>query len=287
MSDFNGRAYDSPDDHVTSCKECGAAIALLEGAAPEITPPPRLREAVLSKARRTRQAASARVAALAVPYAAQVALMDELLQGLSHDQWAAPVVKHGTVRGMVDHLAANDAKIAHFMGVRATTSWRAQAGSLLERVAVNAEPLLAVEIGLAGPRPVRGTVRDALIQRTFETWTHADDIRTALGRQLSAPQSEHVHLIAGFGLAMLPRVMAKPRRDTVVTVVLTGPGGGSWTIPLSPTPAHPGVLISANAVDFCRLMAGRHEPGTFPYAAEGDSVLARDVVTAASTLGCD
>lgn len=287
MSDFNGRAYDSPDDHVASCQECSSAIALLEGEEPAITPPPRLREAVLSKARRTRQEASAQVTALAVPYATQVALMDELLDGLSHDQWAAPAVKHGTVRGVVDHLAGNDAKIAHFMGVSATPNWRRQAGALLERVTANAEPLLAVEIGLAGTRPARGTLRQALVQRTFETWTHADDIRAALQRPRAVPPGEHVHLIAEFGLALLPRAMASPRRDAVVTVALTGPGGGSWSVPLSPTPSHPGVLISADAVDFCRLMAGRLASGAFPYAAEGDPALARDVVLAASTLGCD
>ncbi|MFI6326356.1 hypothetical protein ACIBG8_53170 [Nonomuraea sp. NPDC050556] len=291
MSDFNGRAYDTPDDHVASCQECGAALALLGTGDPAAQPPPRLRDAVLSKARRTRQEAAAQVAALAVPYAAQVALMEELLDGLSHDQWEAPVVKHGTVRGMIGHLAENDARAAHFMGVstalpeRAETRWRRQATGLLERVSVNAEPLLAVEMALAGRRPVRGTLRQALIQRTFETWTHADDIRTALGRPSAVPPGETLNLIASFGLALLPKAM--PRRDVVATVVLTGPGGGSWTLPLSPAPTRPGVLVSANVVDFCRLLAGRWSPDTFPYAAEGDPALARELIAAASTLGCD
>lgn len=289
MSDFNGRADDSPDDHVASCHECGAAIALLGDADPAVQPPPRLREAVLSMARRTRQEASAPVAALAVPYAAQVALMAELLDGLGSDQWAAPVVKHGSVHAVVEHLAANDARLAHFMGVPQDrpAGWRGQAGALLERVSVNAEPLLEVEVALAGRRPVRGSLREALIQRTFETWTHADDIRAALDLPRSAPEADHLRLIAGFGLGLLAKAMATPRRDVVVTVVLTGPGGGSWSVPLSPTPTRRGVLISADVVDFCRLMAGRCEPQRFPYAAEGDAVLARDVVVAASTLGCD
>ncbi|NUR92587.1 MAG: hypothetical protein HOY71_51660, partial [Nonomuraea sp.] len=65
----------SPDDHVASCPECGAAIALVE-ADLAVVPPDRLRAAVLSGARRRRPPAGSVVAALAVPYATQIALMD-------------------------------------------------------------------------------------------------------------------------------------------------------------------------------------------------------------------
>ncbi|MFC7587733.1 hypothetical protein ACFQYP_31705 [Nonomuraea antimicrobica] len=48
---YDGR---SPDDHVASCPDCGAAIALLDEPGAAIAPPPALREAVLSQARRRR-----------------------------------------------------------------------------------------------------------------------------------------------------------------------------------------------------------------------------------------
>ncbi|MFC7587732.1 hypothetical protein ACFQYP_31700 [Nonomuraea antimicrobica] len=149
------------------------------------------------------------------------------------------------------------------------------------------EVLLGVEVALAGARPARAPLRQAMVQRTFETWTHADDIRAATDRSKAAPRPEHTHLIAEFGLALLPRAMRGPRRDVSATIVLTGPGGGTWTIPLSPASDHVGVLISADVVDFCRLLAGRWPPGFFPYAAEGDPTLARDLIHAAATLGCD
>ncbi|HEX4815127.1 MAG TPA: hypothetical protein VFV66_20490, partial [Nonomuraea sp.] len=260
--------------------------------APE-PPPPRLREAVLSMARRRRGPAPLGVASVAVPYAQQVALMDDLLADLGEHQWDTPIDRHGTVTGLVEHLMANDAAVARFMGVPAAGAptlhrrWREQAGNLLERVSSSSEVLLGVEVTLAGARPARAPLRQALVQRTFETWTHADDIRAATDRATAAPRDEHVHMIAEFGLALLPRALKGPRRDVSVTVVLTGPGGGTWTIPLSPTSDRVAVIISAGAVDFCRLLADRRPPGSFPYAAEGDGALARDIIHAAATLGCD
>ncbi|WP_043632071.1 maleylpyruvate isomerase family mycothiol-dependent enzyme [Nonomuraea candida] len=329
-----------PEDHLASCPGCGAAVALLDGPEPAAEPPPTLREAVLSLARRRRGPAVTGWSAVAVPYAEQVALMDELLAGLSAPQWEAPVARHGTVKDLVEHLTANDATVAGFMGVpsagrdvpgpdapgtdvpgagvpgtdvpgagvpgagvpgagpagpeagggriaRVRRRWREQAGSLLERASAGGEVLLGVEVALAGARPARAPLRQAMIQRTFETWTHADDIRAATGRCRAAPPPEHVHMIAEFGLALLPRALKGPRRAVSATVVLTGPGGGAWTIPLSPASDHVAVLVSADAVGFCRLLAGRWPAGCFPYAAEGDPALARDLIAAAATLGCD
>ncbi|WP_327086224.1 hypothetical protein OIE66_28290 [Nonomuraea sp. NBC_01738] len=223
---FDGR---SPDDHVAACPDCRAALVLADRPGPASEPPPRLREAVLSRARRLREPAPPEVAEVAVPYAAQVALMDELLADLSLPQWDAPVPRHGSVRGTIEHLAANDARVAAFMGVRAREApvrrrWREQAGALLDRVGAGAHALLGVEIELAGTRPSRGSLRQAMVQRTFETWTHADDIRTAVGRPRGEPPDEHVRQIAGFALAMLPGAMKGPRRRVSVMFVLTGPG---------------------------------------------------------------
>lgn len=67
--------------------------------------------------------------------------------------------------------------------------WREQAGSLLQRVSGSTEVLLDVEVALAGtsPTPARAPLRQAMVQRTFETWTHADDIRAATDRSRAAP----------------------------------------------------------------------------------------------------
>ncbi|MFF0767448.1 maleylpyruvate isomerase family mycothiol-dependent enzyme [Nonomuraea wenchangensis] len=293
MTDLDLSNGQTPDDHVAACPHCRAAVALLDRPEPALAPPPALRETVLSTARRRRAPAALGVVTVAAPYAEQVALMDDLLAGLRGEQWQAPVARHGTVEGLLEHLTANDAAIARFMGAPAATGagphrrWREQAGALLERVSAGSEVLLGVEVALAGVRPARAPLRQALVQRTFETWTHADDIRAATGRSRAAPRAAHVHQIAEFALALLPRALKGPRRAVSATVVLTGAGGGTWTIPLSPASGHVAVLLSAEAVDFCRLVAGRRPPGEFPYAAEGEPGLARDLVQAAATLGCD
>ncbi|QYC40386.1 hypothetical protein Nocox_13850 [Nonomuraea coxensis DSM 45129] len=284
----------SAGDHVAACPECRAALALLDRPEPALAPPPALRETTLSGARRRRAPAAPGVVTVAAPYAEQVALMDDLLAGLRGEQWRAPVARHGTVEGLLEHLTANDAAIARFVGAPAAPAgasphrrWRDQAGALLERVSAGSEVLLGVEVGLAGVRPARGPLRQALVQRMFETWTHADDIRAATGRSRAAPRAVHVRQIAEFALALLPRALRGPRRAVAATVVLTGTGGGTWTIPLSRASGHVAVLMSAEAVDFCRLVAGRWPPEAFPYAAEGEPGLARDLVHAAATLGCD
>ncbi|MFG1944824.1 maleylpyruvate isomerase N-terminal domain-containing protein [Nonomuraea sp. NPDC048826] len=289
---FNGRG-----DHAASCPECGAALALLRGDHERAEePPPRLREAVLSMARRRRQPAEPAVAEVSVPYAEQVALMDDLLAELSEPQWDAPMARHGTVRGLVEHLAANDARVARFMGVPDPGTdpvhrrWRRQAGSMLERVSASKGVLLAAEVELAGntrQAPARGPLRHALIQRAFETWTHADDIRRLTDRPVAEPPEPHLRMIVEFGLAMLPRAVPRQDHGASATFQLTGPGGGCWTVPLSSGPGRVSALISAGAADFCRLLADRLPPESFPYAAEGDAGLARELIKAAATLGCD
>ncbi|WP_049559743.1 hypothetical protein [Nonomuraea sp. SBT364] len=285
--------HDGYGEHVRACPACSAAVALLGWPGPAVAPPDRLREAVLSGARRRRAPAEPLVAEVAAPYAEQVALMDDLLAGLTAAQWEAPIARHGTVRGMIEHLAANDARVAVFMGVPGPAAalpahrrWRTQAGSLLERVSAGREALLGAEVELAGARRERGPLRHALVQRTFETWTHADDIRALTDRPAAPPPDRHVRMIAEFGLAVLPGAVRGKRRDAA-TFVLTGAAGGTWTVPLSPAADRVTVLISADLVAFCRLLAGRWPPGSFPYAAEGDPALARELVRAAATLGCD
>lgn len=49
----------SPDDHVAACPDCAAAIALLDRPGASAEPPPALRAAVLSTARRRRSPAVA------------------------------------------------------------------------------------------------------------------------------------------------------------------------------------------------------------------------------------
>ena len=67
-------------------------------------------------------------------------------------------------------------------------------------------------------------------------------------------------------------------------VVLTGPGGGDWTIvcTASETAARiPDVVLRAPVVEFCRRFADRLVVDEVPFEVDGDADLGRALVDAA------
>lgn len=299
--------------HVAECPECAAEAERYRratgrlAAGASVQPPAGLRDAVLGAARSRRAPGTAVNAAAPalVPYAAQVTAMDDLLAGLSATEWGAPTDGHGAVWQVLAHLVRNDTALAADLGaarprdvlapVRAGPElrerWRGQAKAILRRVPELADPS-GTEVRLVGARPARGPVRTALVQRMFETWIHADDIRAATGRPYEAPPGDDLHTIATLGSAALTPALAATGHDRpgrTLRLVLTGPGGGEWHVPLSPNtePGPADVTITAGTEDFCRLLANRQSPSTFRHTAEGDAGVLADVLTIAATLGCE
>ncbi|GAA2439412.1 zf-HC2 domain-containing protein [Actinomadura vinacea] len=302
-------------EHVASCGGCAAEGARLHETAgllasvTETAPPRALRGAVLSAARRRRRPGvhvglSDR---LTEAYARQVARMDALLSSLTADDWRAPVARYDSVRHLVGHLAGNDAAFAGGLGLVPAHApspqapgdprgvWRAQADAVVRGVTADAA-LLEREAPLAGPRPASAPARTGLVQRTFETWTHADDIRAVVGRPVDPPPGGHLRLIVEMAVPMLPhalRATGRAHPGRTARLRLTGPGGGEWLVPLAPgtpAPSHGGpvgVTVTASAEEFCRQVANRRRPEAFPHVADGDAALASDLLHAAATLGCD
>jgi hypothetical protein len=65
--------------------------------------------------------------------------------------------------------------------------------------------------------------------------------------------------------------------------VLTGDGGGDWLVAMgegAPDDS-PDVTVTADVVDWCRLVGDRVGPGEFVYTVDGDTALADDLVAAA------
>ncbi|GLZ03228.1 hypothetical protein Acsp03_06950 [Actinomadura sp. NBRC 104412] len=301
------------DEHLASCPGCAAEAdrmrrtSALLAAVTETAPPPSLRADVLSAARRRRRpgVAMGLSPGLADAYARQVARMDELLASLTTDDWRAPVAKYDSVRQLVDHLNRNDAAFAGDLGLVARAHdpgprgvWHAQAEAVLRGVSADTT-LLERPAALAGPGPrvVRAPARTGLVQRTFETWTHADDIRAAMGRPTEPPPGEHLRLIVEMAVPMLPQALrgiGRARPGRTARLRLTGPGEGEWLVPMAPGPvgagpgpARPDVTVTADAEEFCRLVANRRRPETFAHVTDGDPALAADLLHAAATLGCD
>src|SRR5262249_19119268 len=109
--------------------------------------------------------------------------------------------------------------------------------------------------GRVGPdRPVQyhdvpGTVRALMTIRTFEVWTHGDDITSAVGRGLNPLDAPRLALMSGELIAVLPFALAmsgQARPGATARLELTGPGGGSFLVALAPGegPGEPAVPLT-------------------------------------------
>ena len=136
-------------------------------------------------------------------------------------------------------------------------------------------------------------MREALIQRGFETWIHAEDVRAALRLPPQTPSAQQVSDIVNFALRLLPAAMDAAGRahpDKAVRVVLTGVGGGTRLVNLSAASPTPGTVVaevSLPAERFCRMLAGRLVASSANVEIDGDSSAANDFLTVAATMGCD
>jgi uncharacterized protein (TIGR03083 family) len=313
---------DQVEAHVAACPECAAeadqlravtgALASLEAT----RPPAGLRERVRASAFR-RRAPSPRLGAdpwetssdAAASYTDAVGLLDALLEGLTPAQWQATVLRDRSVQQLLHHLVASDHSLASQLlpappvpesigteqevadPLATRESWRAQAGALLDHVGAAGRTGLRRPVRLLAPEGPPQPVSYALAQRTFETWIHADDIRTALGRPPRPLPTRHLRLVAGLGVRLLPLALRRLGREhpgRTGRLVLEGEGAHTWTLPLAmgSRAGEPDVTIRMDLSDFCYLMGNRRRPETVACTIQGERSLAFDLLTATSTLGC-
>jgi uncharacterized protein (TIGR03083 family) len=318
------------EGHLAGCPACRAESARLGRAVAGLAatvaaaPPARLRGAVLAAATAARPAAGGEAS---VGYAAWVDRFDGLLARLTPAQWGQRVVHDWTAQDLVAHLIATDGLLVAQLdptdaeppegwGVvdgglagrasavaigehrgwapgRTRAAWRAQADRLLGEARSGAPGALDRRVRLVDPRLPRQPLRTALVQRLFETWIHADDLRGVLGDPPVPPDQRQVGLIVGFGVGLLPAVLrlaGADRPPRSARLVLVGPGGGDWTISPAGQPAPagpPAATVTMDAVEFCYLLGNRRDPGLVPHRVEGDPTLAATLLHAATTLGCD
>lgn len=300
--------------HLETCDDCASEARQLRAAASWLgfdrveSPPPGLRRATLAKARQRR--APTPLATLVEAYADQVALLDRLLGTIQLGDWQRGDPRHGDVRGMVLHLTGNDALLAadtglpvvaalpvgtaagarSWTGPATREAWHGQANALLHGLRGVG---LDRPVRLAGKgQPRLRPLREALVQRAFETWTHRDDLAMMIGRPQPAPPPEQVRRIVALAVGLLPEVLLAhgvSRPGGGARLALTGTAGGEWEFPLGdrvPT-ERVEVTITADAVEFARLVANRRSPDTLGHTVSGDLALAATVLRVATALGCD
>ncbi len=291
----------------------------------DVTPEPDLRGRVLAEARRRREPAAVVAGASPIEvHRVELARAILLLRDLTVDDWAQPVdppeFTGWTVHDVVVHLVANESLLAYELGVpvsaisetatdnvgrtaqaRARHAGRPPAGAVAEleaaAEATSAEVAIRGEARLYEPIDWWGgqaATWIALLVRAFETWTHADDIRRAIGTSMVDPPPASLLTMAHAACGFVPTMLAArgavhPGR--LVRFRFTDLGDAAWDVDLGTVggvrPAGDGAVdaeIITEAAAACRSVSARIEPGQLRYDVIGDEQLAHAVVDALPAL---
>jgi uncharacterized protein (TIGR03083 family) len=306
------------------------AAGELAAGSDEVTPSPHLRQRVLAAAFHRRTPGSdddGRDAGGAVEvHRIELRRALELLDGLAADDWelslGPPEFAGWTVHDLVVHLAANESLLAARLDVPLAgtpeTSGDNDARTAAARTRHQGRPPAEAlgELRAAGDAVDRRAtsldddaldamidwwglttrVRTALLVRAFETWTHADDVRRALGLPALPPPPASLRTMSATACGLVPLMLAVAdvhRPGRVVRFTFTDLGGASFDVALDefgqagPADAAPGQVdaaIEVDAISFCRCVANRLPPTELAYRSTGDAVLAREVIDATPTL---
>lgn len=241
-------------------------------------------------------------------YRMAMARHEELLDSLPADALDLPTTNGLAVGDLVVHLASMESAVAETVGhpqtvtdeteVAARTARYVEAaggdplgaGRASWRAAVDALEAWAAAGGEEGSLPWNGfTVsrRTLLATRAFETWTHDDDIRDALGRDRFTPHPVELSVMADVAVNILPFCLdaAGATPNAAARLVLTGAGGGDWIVSLDGADhPEPAVTITMDTVDYCRVVAERLAPDECGATVDGDEALGRTVLACASAL---
>ena len=276
--------------------------------------PDGLRDRVLAASLRARAAGRPEPAAPQItPDAAFSRAADAfygMLGVLQAEDWRRSALRGLDVQGLVGHLTgveedvhrglAGDPRVAQAGHVESTqpaadrqagrppaqtrAEWRRATGRTLDLVHAAGDP--GAEVAVHGMRLPLGML---LVVRAFELWIHDNDIRQAAGLPLAVPDPSTLSLMTETAARLLPHAAAREglRESTGVHLVLTGPGGGTWDIPIGHSPAAAQVAIVTDAVGFCRLAANRATPDRLDLYITGDPGRAAAVLAVVSALALD
>nr|WP_236243108.1 zf-HC2 domain-containing protein [Streptomyces sp. CC228A] len=180
--------------------------------------------------------------------------------------------------------------------------WREQAHTLVRTVSFAGRGVAELPVGYGG---FSLPLRDAFLDRAFECWTHAEDIAAAVDYPYEPPAGAHLRGMVALAAEQLPVVLAQRRRAGLAAaprglvaagapgrslhLEIEGAGGGEWYVALD-SPAAAGspdrvvAQVALDAVEFCRLVAGRVTPEEAAAGQAGDRAAVREVLYAAASM---
>ncbi|MER6284580.1 zf-HC2 domain-containing protein [Streptomyces sviceus] len=280
------------------------------------------------------------------PYDAETARLDALLQDFGDSEWHAPVrlrwfdadeatSRRTTVAGVIAHLLSVDGLVAialglddplgearadaptpsgrteaywrgsHFPPTRSVrTPWREQSHDLVRTVSFTGGTAGKLEVAYGD---FALPLHDAMLDRAFECWVHAEDIAEAVDYPYEPPSPRHLNRMIDLAARMLPAVLAQRRQKGLTSpahgrhlvsaggpgrtlrLEIEGLGGGEWLIPLDSPAAvgsaeHEVAHVALDGVEFCQLAAGHVPPAEAAAGQVGDRDAIRDVLFAAASL---
>ncbi|MFD8809668.1 zf-HC2 domain-containing protein [Streptomyces sp. NPDC059597] len=132
-------------------------------------------------------------------------------------------------------------------------------------------------------------LHDAMLDRAFECWVHAEDIAKAVDYPYDPPAPRHLGKLIDLAIRMLPAVLAAgpPAPPGTVLLEIEGsPYGNKYVIPLDPRApdADQVAQVALDGVEFCRLAAGHVSPEEAAAGQKGDREAIRTVLTATASL---
>jgi uncharacterized protein (TIGR03083 family) len=307
-----------------------AAGEYAAAAVDEVEPPPDLRDRILSRALEARPAGQPvdPTGLDDLPSPVELHRIEQqrallYLQGLRPDDWQRPVdppeFAGWTVHDFVAHLAANATLLAATLAVPVPGVPETEDGLEARTAATQARhrtlaPSVAVAEIDAAARAVDGAVAGldetgldeqiswlgvpmeigwVLTQRAFETWTHIDDIRRALGDEMRPPPTGSLRAMTRAACGLIPLMLAvrgEDRSGETVRVGFTdlsdawdvdlGDFGGPLPVGDDPVDAE----LTLGAVDLCRGLGARIPDGGLAYTVTGDADLAHAIVEAVPAL---
>ena len=159
-----------------------------------------------------------------------VSSLDALLATLNKSEWSALAQNKLTVHEMVGHLIGIERHVGaqiglwplenaldtdHVATVRRWVQWARDhdANTVLCRwrdsVAVVLHQVRAVDLNSnASFHGFPFTLREWLIVRTFELWTHEEDVCRATGRALAAPEADRLRLMTALAVSLIGPVLS-------------------------------------------------------------------------------
>ncbi|MCT7355129.1 zf-HC2 domain-containing protein [Streptomyces sp. 15-116A] len=197
-------------------------------------------------------------------------------------------------------------RAAHFPPTRSVRApWREQSHNLVRTVSFtggeDARGRMPVPYG-----DFELPLHDAMLDRAFECWVHAEDIADAVDYPYDPPSGRHLHRMVDLAARLLPTVLQARRRAGLASPVerrlvaagepgrslrleIEGSGGGEWLIPLDSPAAkgsaeHEVAHVALDGAEFCRLAAGHVPPLEAAAGQVGDREAIRDVLLAAASL---